>query len=354
MNQGAFNLKNEQFWQDSTDFEEALVDRFEEDEALMGLFLDGPTTVGLDEQKTLPLLAVRACSLRDNAVLSLQRRAVLVTTRLESHETLAALAFRPATAPRSRRPPRDPDTLPEGRAVKVFPLSLTERVDGFPLKPGTWQTTLLLHDQRSNLVVTRLERVSSRDPAVREFLAAQRHPGYPAAISPPITPSMNPYLRRSDSPPPPEQPGIALAIEPVAVEGPGHSCWLRGSFCLPLRPRDVVRPLPGPPGSPAEKQALAAGWLDVGDAKATAVVPVTILLTGAEDAEPFLVPLNVPAYGALDRQVARGHFAVDLLAGAPHPLPIQSYAVWALSRTIISDPVVVSIVTEATSPTGGG
>ena len=353
MNQGVFALKDTQFWKDFTRIEEALVNRFEEDEAFMGLVLDGPREVQLDQRKTLPLLAVRACSLVDNSALDLDTRAILIATRLEGHETLAAPAFRQSPAPpEDDEPPSDSESLPEGRAVDVVSLSVTDRLPDFPWKPSTWQTTLLLFDQRSNPVVTRLEDDSTRDPAVLEFLAAQRRSGYPAAVSMPGGPWTNLYRPRLDSPPPPAETGIVLAVDRIAVSGAGKSCMVRGSFCLPIRPRDVVRPLPGPAGTQAEQQALADGWVDVGDPAVVAVVPITLLLTGDKHAAPILVPLGAAIYGPLAGQRACGQFAVDLFRAAPD-LPIESYAVWALSRAIISDPVVVGIVDQNMLPTSG-
>ena len=351
MNQGAFKLKDAQFWKDSTRLEDELVDRFDEDEAFMGLVLDGPREVQLDKRSTLPLLAVRASTLVDNSELDLHDRAILVATRIEGHEALAALAFRQPSAPPDDEP-FDDEPPPEGRTVQAFSLSVTESLKDFPWKPSTWQTTLLLFDQRSNPVVTRLEDAHSRDPAVLEFLAAQRRPGYPTVVSAPGSPSTNLFRPRKDSPPPPAETGIVLALDGVAVSGPGKACMLRGSFCLPIRARDVVRPLPGPAGSQAERQALADGWVDVGDPEAVAVVPIMLLLTGDKDPAPILVPLGAGVYGSIEGQLARGQFAIDLFRAVPD-LPIQSYAVWALSRTIISDPVRVGIMTEYIVPTPG-
>jgi len=361
MNQGAFGLSDEQFWEDSTSFEEALVERFLEAD-FMGLLLDGPRSVLLNEHETIPLLGVRASTIRDDFALSLQRRAVIVATRLEGHETLAATAFRQPDEQRPPARPRDPATLPEGRTADAFSLSLTTRLPELPWRPGTWQTALLLYDCRSNIVVTRLDGNSSQDPAVQEFLAAQRRPGFPLPIAPSFDPTSptspaNPYRPRPDSPALPAGPAISLAIDRVVIAGSGRSCVLRGSFCLPVLPRDVVRPLPGPPGSAAEQLGRADGWGEVGDPLAMAVVPISILLTGDQRAEPILVSMQVPIYGPLELQpdghVARGHFAIDLFGNVPGTLAIQSYAVWAISRGIISDPVRVGVVSEKMLPAAG-
>ena len=357
MNNNVFDLNDDQFWDDSADIEATLVDRFEETDFL-GLLIDGPESVRVDEHETVPLLGLRASSIRDNMALSLQRRAVVVSTHLEGHETLAATAFRQPDEPKRPSRPRDPNTLPKGRTVKAFSLSLTDRLPGFPWKPGTWKTTVLLYDQRSNSVVTRLEELPSQDPAVRDFLAAQRRPGFPAAISPPFDlEAANPYRPRPDSPAVPAEPGIVLATDRVAVLGARRSCVLRGSFRLPLLTRDLARPLPGAPGSETARQAFADGWVDIGDPSALAVVPITLLLTGDKNAEPILIPLQVPVYGPLQAedngQMAGGHFAIDLFRVVPDGLPIQSYAVWAQSRGILSAPVLLGIVSEAMIPAAG-
>ena len=357
MNQGAFNLSNGQFWEDSTGFEEALVSRFQESDFL-GLVLDGPSSVRLDERTTLPLLGIRACTIRDNIALGLQRRAVVIAARLDGHQTFAATAFRLPDEPRPPSRPRDPNSLPKGRTVKAFSLSLLDRLPGIPWKPGTWQTTVLLYDQRSNPVITRLEAPSSQDPAVHDFLATQRRPGYPGVVSPALDPTTaNPYRPRPDSTPPPAKPAIVLAIDRVGVQGSGRSCLLRGSFCLPVLQSDVVRPLPGPAGSDAEQLARADGWVDVGDPAARAVLPLTVLLTGDQHADPILVRLSVPVYGPLETgsngQVASGHFSIDVFHSVPGGLPIQSYAVWAISRGITSAPVLLGIVSEAMLPAAG-
>jgi hypothetical protein len=94
----------------------------------------------------------------------------------------------------------------------------------------------------------------------------------------------------------------------------------------------------------------------VGDTAALAVVPVTVLLTGDQNPLPILMALNVPVYAPLeaarDGQVARGHFAIDLFAHLPN-LPIQSYAVWAFSRRVISEPALLGVVSEAMLPVAG-
>jgi hypothetical protein len=87
---------------------------------------------------------------------------------------------------------------------------------------------------------------------------------------------------------------------------------------------------------------------------AVAVLPVSLVLTGDKDATPIVVSLHVPAYQALEKLkgqlLARGHFSIDLLALLRNQVQPQIYAVWAVSRERISEPIVVQITVPVTRP----
>ena len=349
-NQGDLGFPDARFWEELGDDEGRLADDFGE-RAFDGLLLDGPRQVRLASRADLPLVGVRASTIRDNILISLQRRLVVVASALESGEVRAATAFRINDDVRRPRTPKDEARIPQGRTVKVFRLLVNERIDDLPWRPGILQSHVLLYDQRSNPVTTTLLGDDVQDPAVRDFLAAQGQALFPPAVWPPVgAPRVNgdgrhPYRARPDSPPAPERAGIALAVERVVVKRAGASCILRGSFALPVLERDAVRPAPAPP---------AEGWVDVGDPDAKAVLPVTVLLTGDTVADPITLALRVPAYGAAEPgSLAVGHFAVDLFQLAPGAIEAQSYAVWAIARGVISQPALVGVVTEDMLPRQG-
>lgn len=347
MNQGVFQLDDNRFGADSDDIAEELIERFEETD-FMGLVLDGPRTVLMDQHETVWLLGLRASTIRDNISISLECRAIMLVSHLDGVETFAATAFRQPDDTPPPSVPRDPATMPEGRTIKVFGLSWGDRLPDLDWKPGQWQSTLLLYDQRSNPVVTRLEKMANSAPAVQGFPASRRRSAFPAAVwpSPDLTVPHS-YRQRADSPAAPPNHGIVLALDRRAMQGPGRTCLLRGSFRLPILPRDMVTHLPGPADSEAAHEALAEGWVDVGDADAIAVFPVTVLLTGDQKAKPLLFHLQVPVYGPVKTPPAGpevvGFFAVDLFRLLPSEIPIQNYAVWAVSRGLLSEPLLLGL-----------
>jgi len=353
-------LTDPQYWEDLGEHEERISEAFSERD-FRGMILAAPTEVRLGEHEYLPLVGVRASTIRDNIMVSLNRRAILVASRQESDEVLAATAFR--INDDARRPPRPKDEagIREGRTVKVFRLVLNDRIEGLPWRPGTLHSTLLLFDQRSNTVTVRLVGDEVRDPAVREFLAAQRRPAYPHPVFPSISQDegmQHPYRARPDSPALPKEAGITLSCARVVVNRPGARCLLLGSFSLPVRERDVVNPFPeSGAGGSGDATTIGMGWVDVGDPAAKAVVPVTLVLSGDTVAEPIVVPLHIPVYGAVLPGIAgatsRGYFAVDLFQVGPRYLEAQTYAVWAISRAVISQPVLVGVVTEDMLPAPG-
>ena len=343
--QGGLGLSDGKFWGDSTDVDERAADLFLQSD-FVGLFLDGPKRMRFREHSDLPLIGVRAASNQESFAMSLQRRAVLVSTWLEGDQTYAALAFRQPDEPSKSRPRRPSKAVPEGHGADAFRIVLNKCIPEVASQTGQWHTTLLLFDRKSNRVATGVES-DPREARAANGSEAAKHPrAYPARISPPVDEADHPYRARPDSPALPGESTIVLGSAGKVDKAPGRAWVLRGSYRLPALARDVVRPLPGL-GFPAERKAREAGWEDVGDPAAVAVLPVTIILTGDEDATPILVPLHVPIYQPIERikgeQLVRGHFAVDLLALVGDKLRPQTYAVWAVSRQQVSEPIVVRV-----------
>ena len=329
--QGFLGWSDAKFWAESAELDDKAIERFE-DSRLDGLLLDGPKRALLRQHRGAPLVAIRGASLRENSTISLEERGVLVTSRLEGDETLASRAYRQPTKSRQPNkrsdpePEEDPASLPEGRAVHLFHFVLTDQIPEVASHSGTWSTVLLLFDKRSNPVVTEVEAKPGRksQTAGQSAELSRIHARIQAAD--------HPYRARPDSPALTGNQSIVLASGNKIEQASGRVWLLRGSFLLPALPHDVVGELPGH---------------DVGDATTRAVLPVTIVLTGDHDATPILVPLHVPIdrplEGAQGQQLARGHFAVDLLALVGDHLAPQTYAVWAMSRQQVSEPIVVRV-----------
>jgi len=331
--QGALGFSDAQFWKDAPANEARALRRVEQSD-FQGLLLDGPKTVRLSRRRSLPLIGVRSTSIRDNLTIGLQHRAVLVLTRLGDGRSHAATAFRVPETPRPAAPPRNESSIPRGRTVKAFSVMVTDRIPDLLWAEETLQATLLLYDQRSNPVVIRM----TGDPG-RDARSQHDSTGCREAISIPPSAEDTSYRPRPDSPPLPDGRAIALATERHVVRQPGAEITVRGSFVLPVPDRDLLGPWSG---SAHEGKAGAAAEAPA----VVAVVPVTLVLTGDRDARPILRSLCVPVYGPLERtrdgMIGRGYFTADLFEQVRHQDP-QEYALWALSRTVISGPARLGI-----------
>jgi len=321
--QGVLGWSDTKFWSNSSKLEDKALEAFEESE-LDGLVLDGPQRAVLRRGRGVPLVAIRGSSLRDNAFIDMDERGVLVTSRIEDDETLAARVFSAAkesSEPQKLLPayrPEDPSEIPEGHTIKLYRFVLSDQIPEVASRSGTWSTTLLLFDRRSNPVVTRVAAKSSRKKRAA-------HAAQPSLLD---TASCR---ARPDSPALAGAPSIVLAGPDSVEKAPGKAWSLRGSFLLPTLARDVAALARSADGKPASVAAL----------------PVTIILTGDSDASPIVVPLHVPIAGPLegtkDQPLALGHFVVDLLPLVGDQLSPQKYAVWAVSRQQISEPLVVEL-----------
>ena len=329
--QGFLGWSDAKFWAESSELDGKALEPFEASE-LDVLLLDGPKRAQLRQRHDVPLVAIRGVSLRENSTISLEERGVLVTSRLEGDETVASRAFRQPNKSRQPNkrsdpePQEDPASLPEGRAVNLFHFVLSDQIPEVASHSGTWSTVLLLFDKRSNQVVTQVDA----KPGRKSQTAGQS--AQSSRIQARIHAANHPYRARPDSPALPVDRSIVLASANTIEQAPGRAWLMRGSFLLPALDHDVVGERPGH---------------DVGDEATLAVLPVTIVLTGDHDATPILVPLHVPIYRPLEgtqgQPLARGHFAVDLLALVGDQLAPQTYAVWAMSRQHVSEPIVVRV-----------
>lgn len=358
---GPLGLKDAEFWDDPRRTEDDVHERLLEQEFL-GVVIDAPARVPLGARASLPVCGVRSTTFRENLSLSIPGAAVATASCLETREVRAGMAFvqkTPATLPSEGTPPDDPG---EGVTIANFETDLRARL-GLPWRPATWVVTFLVRDRATNRVTVKLEaggRAGFTDPAVAALAAAQRRPRYPQPVWPRPQPgkALPSFRPRPDSPPVPEAPGIALEVERLVRETDDAQVVLRGSFRLPLLEREVVKPADPADAAALERldedardEALRDGlaWQDPGDAEATAVVPITIVSTGADRAAPLVLPLQVPVHEPVDPTAdapeVTGHFALDLLAQpGGERLRGQTSFIYALSGAALAGPATVALV----------
>jgi hypothetical protein len=214
-----------------------------------------------------------------------------------------------------------------------------------PWKPASYLMTLLLHEQTSNRLHVRLgpSPRAYRDPEVERFLEQQRLRQPP----PPVTRAPGTlalaWRRQPASPEVPAAGGIVLQADRVVVQREGAVHPLLGSFRLPIRPWDVVRPF-----EDRGKQVLP----DVGDPAAKAVATIALLLISAAPTTIVSVELRVPVYELepADPPVASGHFKLDLMRLTGFSDRTQTYFVYAFAGEVMAGPVLTALVDEAELP----
>lgn len=350
---GPLQLTDVDFWEQPRRTEEAVHERLIEEE-FVGAIIDAPARLPLARRTTLPVVGVHAARLREGV--SLGDALIATAVRAEDHEVRVARAFTPAG-----RVPEDPDAPDPGetRSLFTFQVDLRARL-GLPWEPGTWHVGFLLRERATNRVTVKLEAAGGgyTDPVAAKFLAAKRRPRYPQPISPAQGAPLPSYVARPDSPPIPDAPGIALAVDRLVKDREGATAVLRGSFRLPLLEREVVKPKD--PSDSAAVEALpeeqrpralreGAAWQDPGDPEATAVVPITLVVTGAHRPGPTVLDLQVPSFDAVDpgakAPVVTGHFALDLRESLGWDrLADQTSFIYALSGAALAGPAAIAVV----------
>ena len=335
---GPLRLENEEFWGDYRRTEDE-VKAWMDETSFRGLLLDAPGRVPLDRRDTVPVLGWWVRTLREDLVLDADSRALIAAVDLDTNELRLGLALDSGKTPDDLPPPGGLDPG-EGLTRNMFDLDLMARLD-LPHRPARYRVTMILADRRSNPATVEIVPSTSgyRDPEVESFVddrRKRRRQPPPSPVFPPPTRGPIPgYARETGTPPMPASEGISLALEPE-TEGVDLMRVLRGSFRLPALRRERVR-----------EDWYTGERPDVGDAKATAVIPIHLVLTGADAVGPWVLRLNVPVYDEADPEdesaLFMGYFNVDLYAHPSVPERSGTYYLHALSGRNAVGPVPIKV-----------
>lgn len=347
---GPLKLDDDEFW--GEDFRrttpEVKAELLTRDPA-KALLIDAPETVPVDRRSSFPLLGYHMRSARDDRSVSLGRSGIVAALDLSTNALHVDMLL---DRGKTRAP--DPEERPPAPAwlthINMFQADLRETLK-LPWQPGRYRVAVLLRELLSNQVEVELARESGfDDPAVQAFLESERgraatspqpvHPPHPAQGDERSEAERFPRYQGSEAAPPvPEAPGIVLQGERVQQLGASSCCMIRGSFRLPLLPRELVRPDPVT-GAPPK----------VGDPAAQAVVPITVLATGSVTHGPFVFSLQIPAYDVEHGEQgmppqAAGQFELDLFQLTP-PLPVrpQTYFLTAFNGRFAQGPLPMAFV----------
>ncbi|MDB5105011.1 MAG: hypothetical protein JWP91_2700 [Fibrobacteres bacterium] len=305
------------------------------------LLVGAPSKVVLGNHDTLPVLVIRTAPLDRMARRGFRKQAVLTAVDLGTDSAFAYMAME---SERKESPTYDGPPL-EGIGGEAFTLDAGRQL-GLPWTPGRYLIGVLLQDQASNRVRVDLKKGNYEDPAVTGFLKEHDRNLEPPSPFPvpalqtdgasgqrkPVFPF---YSAWAQSPPLPEGLSLVMAADRVIPKtgNTAPACVLRGSFRLTILRRHFVKQ------APIHDPAIRTH---------TAVVPITVMLTGSEVAAPILIPLRVPVYDAVDKDAdsatVTGHFTVDLAKLKPITGTDQTYFIYAFSGEAMAGPVPMALV----------
>jgi hypothetical protein len=295
----------------------------------IGVAIDAKRRIDVGRETTLPVaVAARADGerswrfpLRTTCLIVAcdpERNRVLVAPGLLSPKELESRYARTSAASAARL---SADEL-EGEGAQIRWTDLAVRMD-IPWEPGSWTMTAVYFDWVSNRVPVTLVGGSPPAPAT----------SIPLEITPmpaPEPPELPTFRRHGETPPTPTN---GLSFEAVQ-EAQGEQQRLRvwGAFRIAARPYSVV---------------LDAEVVDGGESfRVGAIVPMTLLLAGADCRNSWTVELAVPVYGpsAKENQPIEGFFDLDALATGEIPeLEPGEYVCYVVLDGILYGPRRVSV-----------
>jgi hypothetical protein len=304
-----FNLTDEDYWKDPwRDFEKI-------DEEFVfgrqwGLHIGAPGIANLEQRKKLPVPFLYVAQLRDSCKVNLETMTKAVACRLEDR----AFFIGNALAPKGweGEPPAATDST--DLTCAKYTLDLGKRL-GLLKQPGTYRIALLLQQQMSNILTTRIGPLpDSSGEQFRGELASSELLG---SFTPPEIPA---------------QPAIALKVERVVLDTPEASASLKGSFRLPVLPHERVGHRTWP----------------------SAILPITIVILANGSAAETVIRLRVPVFHELDaiEPIATGTFAIDLLSAPGIRGRAGIYSTYAFCGEFFTGPAIMATVTEDMLPIG--
>jgi hypothetical protein len=187
----------------------------------------------------------------------------------------------------------------EGAGAQVSWTEVRERI-GVPWRTGLWSFGLIYFDWLSNVVSVELAGGPPAPPSAGAPPFVSPEPAAPA-------PGLPTFQRRSRTPPPPAR-GVSFEVELEAVDTT-KKLYVDGAFATPARTYSLVAGMVVPDGGQSFPVA--------------AIVPLTLLLVGANSVYPWRRDLAVPVYRepVQQDQMVQGCFALDVLAGGSAPSP---------------------------------
>lgn len=337
MPENNLGLKDEEFWTDPyrtrAEIETPIMKKGAE-----AMLLGAPAQVPMDAHDTLPVVVIRAATLKTMAKLGLRRNALVTAINLDSNVAYAELAMNQDVG---KLPPIDPDAPLEGMGGEAYEFDLRE-ILRIPWKTSEYLVAFIVRDQITNRARVKIVNTLGgyKDGEVEKFIDEYKKTARPVfkAYPPPGDPFPN-YRQQKNSVGIPKEEGFEIQVERVNVIRKPGSYIMRGSFRLPIKENQIVPPPPEIPGETVPAKPV------------TALVPINLVLTGSKIAAPFVWRITVPSYEPVERSdsklVATGYFAVDLSQLGPVNSIAQTMFIYGFSGEAMVGPIPMAFIDQA-------
>jgi hypothetical protein len=308
-----------------------------------GVLIDAPKRVLTDHRKTLPAGLYHLGSAKELAAVSFHKYGVLTAMDVIANRlyTVGGRVLKNGAEARAKGPV-DPDLIPPGDLCVAQEVQLREVFD-LPWKSGRYLITAMLRDKVSNRAPIELSRSqgSYEDPAVLLYLQQLRSKKNPPTIFPVPSPPFPSFKKLPQSPPIPKAPGIVLKQQRVVDLKRDPRSPLYGSFQLPVLAQEILKPDFQDPYYLSHPK----------EPKPTAIVGITLMITGADDGGVASIPLHVPTFDAIswippdgDLPMVTGYFNLNLLRLPRVPRIPQTYFLYAFSGASMAGPYPTAVV----------
>ena len=321
-------LENSEYWGDPG---AALYNAYKENVILGNTCLEifGPQTVDLKARTSAPVVLMWVETLAKMARTPFKEITTATMIRLEDNQLFAGDLFEYVRG-RERDLPLE-NEQPEGHSGELKVIDLHKRL-GLDWQPGTYLVTVLLRDQSSNRLQMEFKQGESAyvDPAVEEYYAEQRSKPMQRSIWPDPGNPLPSYKSQNESPPLPDDVGIALECDRLTILRPESKAKVHGSFRLPVLAGDIL-PEPTIDG--------------VG-----AVIPISLVITRSEARGATVLPLTVPIYGNIPSggkaPVVTGYFNFNLLTISRVSVEPQTLFISAYYGESMVGPIPMALVAD--------
>ncbi len=322
-----FSMSDEEYFSNPSK-EQMLVSKQLRSEKFDGVIIGSPSKVIIDSTTEMPLIVLRAGNAVQMDQLPMDVHGHLLLMDLHQNRLYASGVIIPEDEDEDDEP-KNKNPSPSSYKALLYEIDLHERFN-FEWMPNEFIATVILRDRVSNRqrIVLKKSEKQFTDPAAEQFIADERAKIIPE-IFPPIDPerALPSFEKRGNSPAIPNETGVIFQVERVQTLNPGDRWMVSGAFNLPSKPEDIPN----------------MNW---GEGTPTAIVPITLLLVGADYGDGMTVRLRVPSYQPVENGNAQGYFNINLLDFQQVVPRHQTYFLYAFAGEYMSEPTLAALITD--------